>query len=103
MAIPHPHSAHPPLPVHPPFHPHAQQQHHHHEGSHPFHNLLHDDPHVMGPHEAPPHQPEPPDQDAVDRDMDMLIEHGDDSEMEVDVSQPLEDRTKRDGGPGNKT
>ncbi|RYO83461.1 hypothetical protein DL766_003722 [Monosporascus sp. MC13-8B] len=97
-----PHSAHPPLPVHPPFHPHGQQ-HHHHEGSHPFHNLLHDDPQPMGPHEAPSHQPEPPDQDAVDRDIDMLIEHGDDSEMEVDVSQPLEDRMKRDGGPGNKT
>ena len=52
----------------------------------------------------------PPDQDAVDRDMDMLIEHGDSSspasEMEVDVTQPLEEeeqQARHSGSGGSST
>ena len=98
-----PHSSHPPLPVHPPFHAQTQHHHHHHH-HHEFHSLLHDAHSIGPPHEAPQHHNEPPDQDAVDRDMDMLIEHGDDSEMEVDVSQPPEERAKRgDSGGGSGT
>lgn len=108
-----PHSSHQPLPVHhhTPFH--AQAPQHNHHQHHDFHSLLHD-PHAIGPpHEEASHHHhhhEPPDQDAVDRDMDMLIEHGDDLEMDVDVNQPPQppppseqERTKGDDDGSGET
>lgn len=87
--------------LHEPFH----MQTHHHSHHHPdsFQALLHDADSVDGEvHHHTTHplhggDDHPEDQDAVDRDLDMLIEQGDDSEMDIDAGIINDPGTRREG------
>ncbi|KAI2775235.1 hypothetical protein F4815DRAFT_487447 [Daldinia loculata] len=78
---------------------------HHHSHHHPdsFQALLHDADSVDGEvHHHTTHplhggDDHPEDQDAVDRDLDMLIEQGDDSEMDIDAGIINDPGTRREG------
>ncbi|KAI0122071.1 hypothetical protein F4814DRAFT_198034 [Daldinia grandis] len=88
--------------LHEPFHIQTHHHSHHHPDS--FQALLHDADSVDGEthhHAAHPlhgGDDHPEDQDAVDRDLDMLIEHGDDSEMDIDAGILNDPDTRREGG-----
>lgn len=96
-------------------HLHHHHHHHHHHDAGPahhdpdsFHALLHgadmDGAHAPGhhlPHHG--HQPSQEDQEAMDRDLDMLIDHPDDLDMDVDVDILVDGHdADADADPGSK-